>query len=73
VFEVPRASFVSAITLARAIRYFGIGYLAIKYGDQALPFLAAHKLQVTVGVIVFALLSYGASRLILREKAEEGN
>lgn len=72
VFEVPRASFVSAIALARAIRYFGIGYLAIKYGEQALPFLAAHKLQVTVGAIVFALVSYGASRLILREKAEEG-
>ena len=43
VFEVPVASFLSAIALARAIRYFGIGYLAIKYGDQALPFLA-HEL-----------------------------
>ena len=70
VFEVPPASFVSAIALARAIRYFGIGYLAIKYGDQALPFLAQHKLQVTIGVIAFALLSYGASRLIMRENFE---
>jgi len=72
VFEVPLASFVTAIALARAIRYFGIGYLAIKYGDQAMPFLAAHKLQVTIGVIAFALLSYGASRLVLREKAAVG-
>ena len=70
VFEVPVGSFVSAIALARAIRYFGIGYLAIKYGDQALPFLVQHKLQVTIGVIVFALLSYGASRLILKDKPE---
>jgi len=70
VFEVPVASFVSAIALARAIRYFGIGYLAIKYGDQALPILAQHKLAVTIGVVALALLSYGASRLILREKAE---
>ena len=70
VFEVPVASFVSAIALARAIRYFGIGYLAIEYGDQALPFLAQHKLAVTTGVITFALLSYGASRLILRERVE---
>ena len=70
VFEVPLGSFVSAIALARAIRYFGIGYLAIKYGDQALPFLTQHKLQVTAGVIVFALLSYGASRLILKDKPE---
>jgi membrane protein YqaA with SNARE-associated domain len=70
VFEVPIGSFVSAIALARAIRYFGIGYLAIKYGDQALPFLAQHKLQVTISMIVFALLSYGASRLILKDKPE---
>jgi membrane protein YqaA with SNARE-associated domain len=70
VFEVPWASFTSAIALARAIRYFGIGYLAIKYGDQALPFLAQHKLPVAVGVIVFALLSYGTSRVILRDNTK---
>jgi len=70
VFEVPAGSFTTAIALARAIRYFGIGYLAIKYGDQALPFLVQHKLPVALGVIVFALLSYAASRIILKEKTE---
>jgi membrane protein YqaA with SNARE-associated domain len=69
VFEVPVASFISAIALARAIRYFGFGYLAIRYGNDAMPFLAQHKLQVAVGVIVFALVSYGLSRLILRDKS----
>ena len=68
VFEVPFISFVSAVSLARAIRYFTMGYLAVKYGDQALPFLAQHKLQVTVVVIIFAAVSYGLSRLILRER-----
>jgi membrane protein YqaA with SNARE-associated domain len=68
VFEVPLWSFISAITLARSIRYFGIGYLAIRYGNDALPFLVRHKWQVAVGAIVFAGLSYLASRLILREK-----
>ncbi len=70
VFEVPLWSFVSAIGLARLIRYFGIGYLAIRYGDQALPFLAHHKLETLVGVVVFALASYLVSRLILRQKPE---
>ena len=70
VFEVPLVSFVSAIGLARAIRYFGIGYLAVRYGNEAMPFLAAHKLEVTIGVIVFAAISYALSRLILREKPE---
>jgi len=71
VFEVPVGSFTTAIAMARAIRYFGIGYLAIKYGDQALPFLAQHKLPVAVGVIIFALLSYAASRVILRDRPGE--
>jgi membrane protein YqaA with SNARE-associated domain len=69
VFEVPLASFVSAIALARTIRYFGIGYLAVRYGDQTMPFLAQHKLQVVIGVFLFAALSYGLSRLILRERS----
>jgi membrane protein YqaA with SNARE-associated domain len=68
VFEVPPASFASAITLARFIRYFGIGYLAIRYGDQAMPFIAQHKIEVTAGLLVFGLVSYGLSRLILKEK-----
>jgi len=68
VFEVPIVSFASAIGLARAIRYFGIGYLAVKYGDQAMPFLAQHKLPVVIGVLAFALLSYGASRLIVKHR-----
>jgi membrane protein YqaA with SNARE-associated domain len=71
VFEVPLWSFASAIALARAIRYFGIGYLAIRFGENAMPYLAQHKLQVAVIVILFVLLSYGASRLILREKPQE--
>jgi membrane protein YqaA with SNARE-associated domain len=68
VFEVPLGSFTSAIALARAIRYFGFGYLATKYGEQAMPFIAQHKLQVAAGVIVFVAVSYGLSRLILRDK-----
>jgi membrane protein YqaA with SNARE-associated domain len=72
VFEVPLRSFTSAVSLARAIRYFGVGYLAVRYGDQALPFLAHHKLQVLVFVIVFVLVSYLVSRLILRRKPQSG-
>jgi membrane protein YqaA with SNARE-associated domain len=72
VFEVPLSSFVSAIALARAIRYFGIGYLATRYGEQAMPFIAEHKTQVAVGVVVFVAVSYGLSRLILRAKAATG-
>jgi membrane protein YqaA with SNARE-associated domain len=66
VFEMPLASFASAIAVARFFRYFGIGYLAVRYGADALPYLAAHKLQVAVAVIVLVATSYACSRLLLR-------
>jgi len=72
VFEVPLLSFISAITLARLIRYFGIGYLAIRYGANALPYLAAHKWQVTAVAIGLVVASYVLSRLILRHRPKDG-
>jgi membrane protein YqaA with SNARE-associated domain len=72
VFEVPLSSFVAAVTLARAIRYFGIGYLAIRYGKDAMPFLAHHKLRVTVVVIAMVGISYVLSRLILKLQLRNG-
>jgi membrane protein YqaA with SNARE-associated domain len=71
VFEVPLWSFTSAIALARIIRYFGIGYLAIRFGNNAMPFLVQHRLQVSAFVVLFVALSYLASRFILRHKSPQ--
>ena len=68
VFEVRLASFTSAITLARLVRYFGIGFLAIRYGHEALPFLKQHKWSVALVVMAVAVTSYALSRLILRHR-----
>ena len=68
VFEVRFASFTSAIALARLVRYFGIGYLAVRYGNQALPFLLAHKLEVALILIFLVAASYLLSRLILKPR-----
>jgi len=73
VFEVPLWSYTSAITLARLIRYFGVGFLAVRYGNDALPYLKGHKLEATVVIVVFVLLSYLVSRLVLRHKPEQSN
>jgi membrane protein YqaA with SNARE-associated domain len=67
-FEMPLLSFASAIGLARVIRYFGVGYLAVRYGANALPYLKAHKLQVTLLVIVVVGASYLVSRVVLKER-----
>jgi membrane protein YqaA with SNARE-associated domain len=71
VFEVPLWSYTSAVTLARAIRYFGIGYLAIRYGNDALPFLKDHKLEAGIVIVLFVLLSYLISRVVLRHKPQQ--
>jgi len=70
VFEVPLGSFASAIALARVFRYFGIGYLAVRYGADAMPYLLAHKLQISVFVIGLVILSYALSRVLLRHKPQ---
>ena len=72
VFEVRLISFTAAISIARCIRYFGIGFLAVRYGHEALPFLGPHKWQVALSVIGVAVLSYVLSRLILRHRPHTG-
>jgi membrane protein YqaA with SNARE-associated domain len=69
VFEVPLLSFTSAITLARLLRYFVIGYLAIRFGEGAKSYLQHHWFQVTMLAIAVVLVSYGLSRLILRHRS----
>jgi membrane protein YqaA with SNARE-associated domain len=71
VFEVPLWSYTSAITLARVIRYFGIGYLAVRFGNDALPYLRGHKLEAAVVIALFVLLSYLISRVVLRHKPQQ--
>jgi membrane protein YqaA with SNARE-associated domain len=70
VFEVPFWSFVIAVALARSVRYFGLGFLAARYGRGALPFVIQHKWQVALGFVVFVAACYAASRIILRQHAQ---
>jgi len=70
VFEMPLVSFASAIGLARMIRYFGVGYLAVRYGADALPYLNQHKWQVGLVMIVLVAISYVASRVVLKDRKD---
>jgi membrane protein YqaA with SNARE-associated domain len=72
VFEVPLFSYTTAITIARLFRYFGIGYLAVRYGADAMPYLMHHKLQASAVVIALVGISYVFSRLLLKHRAPPG-
>jgi membrane protein DedA with SNARE-associated domain len=71
-FEVPLLSFTSAVTLARLLRYFVIGYLAIRFGKGAMSYLKDHWFLVTMVAIAVVSVSYGLSRLILRHRPDQG-
>ena len=73
VFEVPLFSYTAAITIARLFRYFGVGYLTIRYGADAMPYLKHHKLQVSVFVISLVTVSYVLSRVLLKRRTPPEN
>ncbi len=65
VFQVPLRSFTMALLIARGIRYFGEGYLAVRYGAETGRYLAEHKLQISLLILVVVLAVYLLLRLVL--------
>lgn len=66
VFQVPLKTFVSALLLGRALRYFIEGILAVRYGDAVLIYLTAHKARFALSVLALVLVLYAANRLLFR-------
>jgi membrane protein YqaA with SNARE-associated domain len=67
VFQVPLRTFVLALLLGRALRYFVEGILAVRYGDAVLRFLTAHRIGFALSVLGVLLLLYVISRLLLHK------
>lgn len=60
--EMPMRSFVLGLLAARAVRYFGEGILAVRYGDAATDYLLNHKLAVSGITLLVVLALYLSSR-----------
>jgi len=73
VFEVPLLSYTSAITIARLLRYFVVGYLAVRYGREALPYLKTHWFQAVLIAAAAVIVSYVLSRLLLKRRGPSGD
>jgi membrane protein YqaA with SNARE-associated domain len=67
-FNTSLRSFVIALTIARALRYFGLGYLAIRYGDQAQQFMEQHKLSMSLVMLGAVFFSYLIVRFAFRPR-----
>ena len=57
--RVPIGQFVSAIALGRGFRYFGEGWLAVRYGDQAVSMLEENGRLVSLLLAVVIVVGGG--------------
>ena len=67
--EMPVRTFVLGLLVARGFRFFGEGFLAVRYGDEASQYLAAHKLEVAAIAVLVVLALYLSSRLAFKRPA----
>ena len=65
VFQVRLRTFVLALVLGRGVRYSAEGIVAVKYGQQALEFLIAHAVALTLGVVALLIVLFVADRLFV--------
>ena len=54
---VPLRTFVTAIAVGRGVRYFGLGIMAVLWGDAALSFLQQNGQRVALGLGVAVLIA----------------
>lgn len=66
VFGMRFRSFLAAMIAARALRFFGEGYLAVRYGAQATRFLVEHSVGFAISTVASILVFYWIGRILMR-------
>jgi membrane protein YqaA with SNARE-associated domain len=59
---MPFRSFLAAMSVARAFRFFAEGFLAVRYGVQATRFLVEHSVAFAISTVAFVLVFYWIAR-----------
>ena len=62
IFQMPLGSFCAAIVFARVLRYFGVAYLALRFGGNALAFAEEHALAAALLCVALTAAFYGINR-----------
>ena len=68
---VSPVRFGMAVAVGRGIRYFGQGYLAVLYGEQAAALMKAHGAAIGIGLAMAAILI--ATSLFLLRRRRHGS
>ncbi len=66
--SVSPVRFGLAVAVGRGIRYFGQGYLAVLYGEQAAEFMKTHGTAIGIGLALTAVLIATAVLLLRRRR-----
>jgi membrane protein YqaA with SNARE-associated domain len=67
---VSPVRFGIAVGIGRGIRYFGQGYLAVLYGEQAAEFMKAHGTAIGIGLATAAIVIAAAVFFLRRGRHE---
>jgi membrane protein YqaA with SNARE-associated domain len=63
---MPFRAFLAAMSIARAVRFFAEGYLAVRYGAEATRYLVGHSVAFAVSTVAFILVFYWIARILMR-------
>ena len=66
VFRMPLVSFWSAISFSRLVRYLGMAYLGLQYGERGLALAMENMYLALVGCVLFVALFITVHRLSSR-------
>lgn len=66
--EVRWSYFIAVVLAARTIRYFGLAYLGLHYGQQTFQFLAEHVVEVASFAAVLAIAAIIILQYVTRRK-----
>lgn len=70
--QVRLLYFVIVVLIARAIRYFGMAYLAVHYGTETLQFVKTHIWQTVFYALLLTVVFTVAMRMFQRHETEMG-
>jgi len=68
--ELPFRTFTLGLLAARGFRFFGEGFLAVRYGEQGTQFLLTHKLEVSGIALAVVLALYLAGKALFSPRAD---
>lgn len=70
--QVRYEYFLLVLLTARTVRYYGLAYLAIHYGEQTLAYVTTHGWQLGGAALMVAIIAMLALRMLQKREASLG-